>query len=225
MDKLCLNISKKDKLESCSKVFTLIELLVVIAIIAILAAMLLPALSKARETAKRTHCATNLTQLTKSIQFYAADNEDWLPPNKDSRNNEFLWNWGWAFYSANYAPPLSFDCPNLISDFTKLPSTLEPSHFTYSPFGYNAWGLGANWGGSGSPSKMSRIKKTTEALTFSDSKNQGKGWYTLGDGVYINDRHDNSANIGWLDGHVVPVKYAKSNYQNSVYLTLKNNKN
>jgi prepilin-type N-terminal cleavage/methylation domain-containing protein len=59
--------------------FTLIELLVVIAIIAVLAGILFPVFSRARESARRTACASNLKQLGLAIQMYASDADGLIP--------------------------------------------------------------------------------------------------------------------------------------------------
>src|SRR5277367_4632745 len=76
--------------------FTLIELLVVIAIIAILAAMLLPALARAKESGKRIACLNNLRQLGLAAQMYAGDSQGFYPPRSttDRWPDKFYENYG-----------------------------------------------------------------------------------------------------------------------------------
>lgn len=115
------------------KQFTLIELLVVIAIIAILAAMLLPALNKAKAKAMQSNCTGNMKQLGTSIATYTSNNRNTYPSKAPG---------GYVWYSA-----VGSDCEMLA--MTEL-GTLPPT-------GVNPYAT-SSWGGAGRAANNAKYK-------------------------------------------------------------------
>ena len=162
--------------------FTLIELLVAIAIIGILAALMVSAIGRARESAKSAACVNNLRQIGIAMLMYADDHNFISVPIVGPEGY-------WYNYLESYIDNRDvFRCPSYKKHFY-----LDSFHFSY----------GIN--GLLSGSDISKIANPSQLIWVADGyplTGPGFSWYYVENAVGVGARHSGGANILFWDGHV-----------------------
>lgn len=199
--------------------FTLIELLVVIAIIAILAGMLLPSLSRAKESGKRIACVNNLRQLSISLSLYAGNNDGKFPARSTgSTPDKHNPRWPGALRDG-YKDLRVLVCP---TDGPKAPSTsaADVDEADRSPRSYIINGWNDAFGSSIAdvkndvPFAEAGVKKPEDVVFFGEKKNESGHYYMdlfEGNGNDYSElnqsRHGGTAsNYAFGDGGIRQVK-------------------
>ncbi len=192
----------KDAYRNNQKGFTLIELLVVIAIIAILAAMLLPALSSAREAGRSAACINNLKQFGIALTLYADDNDGKYPDPA-----------GWLFDppgSRDLTTGAMFKYLQTQAIYMCPTDAVRPERQSReNPRGLNNFSYSINYNTSsvvgGQCFKGSRFERPSETFTFMEEDNSSplNDGYVVPNGLDIlSYRHRDRGNVLMGDGHV-----------------------
>ncbi|NOS72312.1 MAG: DUF1559 domain-containing protein [Verrucomicrobia bacterium] len=186
--------------------FTLIELLVVIAIIAVLAALLLPALSRAKESARTTQCLNQMRQLGLAVRLYADDNDDTFPRSQHSAfaNGQLPW-------ERSIAPQLGSSTTtwtNLLTGVYHCPSDKRTTPWSY---GFNVYfEVGPDDDYTGKPETWRRgtqLPRPSATILFGENASSADHlmahfWFSLADTADLAARrHKDRANYTFADGH------------------------
>jgi prepilin-type N-terminal cleavage/methylation domain-containing protein/prepilin-type processing-associated H-X9-DG protein len=198
--------------------FTLIELLVVIAIIAILAALLLPALARAKAKGKQAACISNLRQIGLGMRMYADDNEGFLPTTTHGGSTNASWIHQFSGYVGNV------DRIRLCPADPKAEQRLAVGASSYTQNEYTAVDLVDPFGRTlESCRKLDALSRPSDTITtfeisdaagvsiFNDhthSRNWHLGWKSVTADIQPN-RHGAAANYLFADGHVENIQAAK----------------